>query len=140
VLNAPTVGSVLTRSRCIKQRESRGLKTQTGCPIKNFGHDRQIEMIFHSIMRLLIFIVWYNIFMNTAVNEIEHIKEILPMLPETALHELRAFTDYLADRERRRKALVERVLKAEQNPDVVECRTPEEFMQAIRNAPDDDEG
>jgi len=30
--------------------------------------------------------------------------------------------------------LVEWVLKAEQNPDVVECKTPEEFMQAILNA------
>ncbi len=77
--------------------------------------------------------------MNATANEIEHIKEILPSLSETALHELRAFTDYLADRERRRKALVERVLKAEQNPDVIECKTPEEFMQAILNAPDDDD-
>jgi hypothetical protein len=39
--------------QCV-ERESRGLKTQTGCPIENFGHDRNIEMIFHSIMRLLI--------------------------------------------------------------------------------------
>lgn len=38
--------------QCV-ERESRGLKTQTGCPIENFGHDRQIEMILHSIMRLL---------------------------------------------------------------------------------------
>lgn len=79
--------------------------------------------------------------MNSTANEIEHIKEVLPLLPVTALHELRAFTDYLVDREKRRKALVERVLKAEQNPDVVECKTPEEFMQAILNTPDDeDEG
>ena len=39
--------------QCV-ERESRRLKTKTGCPIENFGHDRQIEMIFHSIMRLLI--------------------------------------------------------------------------------------
>ncbi len=77
--------------------------------------------------------------MNTAVSEIERIKEILPMLPETALHELRAFTDYLADRERRRKALVERVLKAEREPDSVICNSVEEAMQAILNAPDDDD-
>jgi hypothetical protein len=31
-----------------------GLKTKTGCPIENFGHDRHVEMIFHSIMRILI--------------------------------------------------------------------------------------
>jgi hypothetical protein len=77
--------------------------------------------------------------MNTTVNEIDHIKEMLSMLPETALHELRTFVDYLADRERRRKELVERVLKAEQNPDTVGCRSSEEFIQAIYNAPDDDE-
>jgi rubrerythrin len=77
--------------------------------------------------------------MNTDVNELEHIKEILPVLSETALHELRAFVDYLVDRERRHKELVERVLKAEQEPDAVECKTPEEFIQAILNAPDDDD-
>jgi hypothetical protein len=37
------------------ERESSGLRTQTGCPIENFGHDRQIEIIIHSIMRLLIY-------------------------------------------------------------------------------------
>ena len=72
--------------------------------------------------------------------EISEIGEMLKMLSETARQEVRDFTAYLLDRERRHKALVERVLKAEQNPDVVECKTPEEFMQAILNAPDDDEG
>lgn len=75
-------------------------------------------------------------FMNTTANEIEHIKEILPSLSETALHELRAFTDYLADRERRRKALVEQVLKAEREPDSVICNSVKEAMQAILNTPD----
>lgn len=72
--------------------------------------------------------------------EITNIDEMLKMLPKTALREVRDFTAYLLDRERRHKALVERVLKAEQEPDMVECRTPEEFMQAILNAPEDDEG
>jgi predicted DNA-binding transcriptional regulator len=72
--------------------------------------------------------------------EISEIGEMLKMLSETARQEVRDFTAYLLDRERRRKALVERVLKAEQNPDIVECKTPEEFIQAIINAPDDDEG
>jgi hypothetical protein len=31
-----------------------GLKTKTGCPIENFGHDRHVEMIFNSVMRILI--------------------------------------------------------------------------------------
>ncbi len=72
--------------------------------------------------------------------EISEIGEMLKMLSETARQEVRDFTAYLLDRERRRKALVERVLKAEQNPDIVECKTPEEFIQAIIKAPDDDEG
>jgi predicted DNA-binding transcriptional regulator len=71
--------------------------------------------------------------------EISEIGEMLKMLSETARQEVRDFTAYLLDRERRRKALVERVLKAEQNPDIVECKTPEEFIQAIIKAPDDDE-
>lgn len=75
--------------------------------------------------------------MNTATAEIEQIKEMLPMLSETALHELRTFTDYLADRERRRKELVVRVLKAEKEPDTVACNSAEEFIQAIENAEDD---
>ncbi len=75
--------------------------------------------------------------MKTAVSEIEHIKEMLPMLSETALHELRSFMDYLADRERRRSELVERVLKAEKEPDAVICTSAEEFIKAIENAEDD---
>ncbi|MBI4685801.1 MAG: hypothetical protein HY755_11475 [Nitrospirae bacterium] len=77
--------------------------------------------------------------MSTTTKDIEHIKEMLPMLPEPALHELRTFMDYLADRERRRKKLVERVLKAEQNPDTVMCSSAEEFLQAIESAEDDDQ-
>ncbi|MDP2972831.1 MAG: hypothetical protein Q8P64_27020 [Deltaproteobacteria bacterium] len=73
-------------------------------------------------------------------SKITDIDEMLKMLPETARKEVRDFTAYLLDRERRRKALVDRVLKAEQNPDFVECKNPEEFIQAILNAPDDDEG
>ncbi|MBI1810420.1 MAG: hypothetical protein HY035_00850 [Nitrospirae bacterium] len=72
--------------------------------------------------------------MNTTVSEIDHIKEMLPVLPETALHELRTFVDYLADRERRRKELVERVLKAEKSPETIRCATPDEFIQAIMSA------
>lgn len=71
--------------------------------------------------------------------EISDIDEMLRLLPEQALHEIRDFTAYLVDRERRRKALVERVLKAEQNPDTVICNSVEEAMQAIMNAPDEDD-
>jgi rubrerythrin len=74
---------------------------------------------------------------ETTVNEIEYIKEMLPLLSETTLHELRTFMDYLADRERRHKALVKRVLEAEKNPDTIVCSTAEEFIQAIESAKDD---
>jgi hypothetical protein len=75
--------------------------------------------------------------MNIAVNELEHIKEILPVLSETALHELRAFVDYLADRERRRKELVESVLKAEQETPI-RFESAEEALQAIINESEKD--
>lgn len=71
--------------------------------------------------------------------EISDIDEMLRLLPEQALHEIRDFTAYLVDRERRRKALVERVLKAEQNPDTVTCNTPEEFIEAILSADDEED-
>ena len=70
--------------------------------------------------------------MNTATAEIEQIKEMLPMLSEASLHELRTFTDYLADRERRRRELEESVLKAEQETPV-RFKTVEDAMKAIRN-------
>lgn len=77
--------------------------------------------------------------MKTAVAEIKQIKDILSMLPESAVHEVRDFAAYLVDRERRRKKLVERVLKAEQNPDTVICSSAEEFLQAIESVEDDDQ-
>jgi hypothetical protein len=45
--------------------------------------------------------------------EISEIDEMLNMLPKTARQEVRDFAAYLLDGERRHKALVERVLKAE---------------------------
>ena len=71
--------------------------------------------------------------------EISEIDEMLLKLSEERLQEVKDFVGYLLDREKKHKAFVERVLKAEQNSDVIECKTPEEFMQAILNAPDDDE-
>lgn len=72
--------------------------------------------------------------MRTAIKEIEHIKDLLSQLPPSVVHEVRDFTTYLADRERRRKELVERVLKAEKNPETIRCATPDEFIQAIMSA------
>lgn len=77
--------------------------------------------------------------MKTAVNEVESIKEILSLLPDYAIKEVRDFAFYLADRERRRKGLVGRVLKAEEDHDSIICNSAEEAMQAIYNTPDDDD-
>jgi hypothetical protein len=70
--------------------------------------------------------------MNTTAEFIEHFKEISPVLSDAALSELRTFTDYLADREIRRRKLEESVLKAEQETPV-RFKTVEEAMQAIRD-------
>lgn len=86
----------------------------------------------------IIIILCYNDYMNTAVNKIDDIKEILSALPDSALCEVRDFACYLADRERKRRELVERVRKAEEKPDSVICNSVEEAMQAIYNTPDDD--
>jgi len=75
--------------------------------------------------------------MNTTANEIENIKELLPMLSETFLHEVKDFTQYLLEKQKKRKAFEEQVLKAEQGP-YTEYHTVEEVMQAIRNAPEDE--
>ena len=77
--------------------------------------------------------------MNTIVDEIEHLKDIVSQLPESAIREVRDFAAYLADRERRRKALVERVLKAEKEHNSVMCNSVEEAMQAILNYQDDED-
>lgn len=74
--------------------------------------------------------------MKTAANEIEHIKEILSSLPESALHEIRDFAFYLADR---RKELEEGVLKSEKAYDSIICNSVAEAMEAIYNTPDDDD-
>jgi len=72
--------------------------------------------------------------MKTVIDEVELIKDILSRLPKSALHEVRDFAASHADRERRHKELVARVLKAEQEPDTIECKSFEEFMQAIEQA------
>ena len=70
--------------------------------------------------------------MKTTIDEMEYITEILPTLSEDALREARTFVDYLADRQRRRKALVKRVLKAEKETPM-RFKTVKEAMKAIRN-------
>jgi hypothetical protein len=71
--------------------------------------------------------------------EISDIDEMILNLPEEKIQEVRDYVGYLIEKEKKRKAFEERVLKAEKEPDVVECKTPEDFIQAILNAPDDND-
>lgn len=57
---------------------------------------------------------------------------MLHKLPKKRVQQVRDFAAYLLDRERRHKALVKRVLKAEKKPDTITCNTVQEAMQAIR--------
>jgi len=68
----------------------------TGCP-PIFMIDKRTPTNYHCVMKTM---------------EISEIDEMLNMLPKTARQEVRDFAAYLLDRERRHKALVERVLKA----------------------------
>lgn len=77
--------------------------------------------------------------MNTTTTKIDNINELLAKLPEDALAEVRDFTAYLHDRERRRKAFAERILKIERESDTIECNSVEEVMQAILNAEDEED-
>jgi len=70
--------------------------------------------------------------MNTTVNEIDHIKELLPKLSEPALSEVRDFIQYILEKQKRRKAFVDRVLKAEKEIPI-RFSSVKEAMQAIRN-------
>ncbi|MBF0558839.1 MAG: hypothetical protein HQL08_08670 [Nitrospirae bacterium] len=70
--------------------------------------------------------------MAKTLDEIDRIKEILPTLSDEAVREARTFVDYLADRQRRRKALVRRVLKAEKETPI-RFKTVKEAMKAIRD-------
>jgi len=51
--------------------------------------------------------------MNTTVQEIEHINELLPKLSEPALLEVKDFVGYILEKQKKHKAFVDRVLKAE---------------------------
>ncbi|MBI3601097.1 MAG: DUF2281 domain-containing protein [Nitrospinae bacterium] len=70
--------------------------------------------------------------------EISDIDEILRKLPDERIQEVRDYAGYLLEKEKKRKAFEERVLKAEKEPGII-CNSVEEAMDAILNAPDDDE-
>ena len=62
--------------------------------------------------------------------KINEIDEMLQKLPPKQLREVRTFISYLIDKERRRKELVERVLKAEQKPPI-RFKTVEDAVKAV---------
>ena len=70
--------------------------------------------------------------MDTAIKEIEDIKEIIANLPVESVREIRDFAFYLADREQRRRKFVEEVHSAEQEPPI-RFKSVEDAMTAIRN-------
>ncbi len=74
--------------------------------------------------------------MENTATEIDRIKEMLNKLPESALAEVGDFVAFLLEKEKKRKALVESVRKAEQEPSVT-FESPEDAMQTILNAPED---
>ena len=74
--------------------------------------------------------------MENTATEIDRIKAMLNKLPGDALAEVGDFVAFLLEKEKKRKAFVERVLKVEQEPSVT-FESPEDAMQAILNAPED---
>lgn len=70
--------------------------------------------------------------------EISDIDKMILKLPEEKIQEVRDFVDFLLEKEKKRKAFEERVLKAKKGP-YIECHSVEEFMQAIYNAEDEDD-
>jgi hypothetical protein len=71
--------------------------------------------------------------MNTTVNEIDHIKEMLLKLSEERLQEVRDFIGYLLEKEKKRKAFEDRIANIEQESDTVTFDSVEDAMNAIRN-------
>jgi hypothetical protein len=71
--------------------------------------------------------------MKNTATEIEHIKEMLPLLSEADIQELRDFAAYLIYKSKKRKAFEERLDKIESESDTVAFNTVDEAMDAIRN-------
>lgn len=68
--------------------------------------------------------------MKTAANDIDAIKEMLHRLSEEGIAEVKNFTAFLIERERKRNAFVQRVLRAEQEIPI-RFDSVEEAMKAI---------
>ncbi|MBI4699308.1 MAG: hypothetical protein HY758_10520 [Nitrospirae bacterium] len=74
--------------------------------------------------------------MSSTATKRENINELLTQLSEDALAEIRDFTAYLLDRERRRKALEERVLEAEKELPI-KFETVDDAVKAVFDETED---
>ena len=68
--------------------------------------------------------------MKTATPEIEHINELLPKLSKPALIEVRDFIGYILEKQKKRKAFVDRVLKAEKETPI-RFKSVEDAVKAV---------
>ena len=79
----------------------------------------------------IIHLIIYHFIMKTI--EISDIDEMLIELPKKRIQEVRDFVGYLLDKEKKRKAFEERILKIERESDTVTFDSVEEAMNTIRN-------
>lgn len=70
--------------------------------------------------------------------QISDIDKILTKLPKKKLKAVRKYVERLLEKEKKRKTFEKRVLRAEKERGII-CNSVEEAMDAILNAPDDDE-
>lgn len=68
--------------------------------------------------------------MKTAAAGIEQIQEILPKLSGPALLEVRDFVHYILEKQKKRKAFVDRVLKAEKEAPI-RFKSAEDAVRAV---------
>ncbi len=68
--------------------------------------------------------------METTINKIDSLKEILGQLSDEKIQEVYDFAAFLAEKERKRRAFVEEVLKAEREIPI-RFESAEEALQAI---------
>ncbi len=68
--------------------------------------------------------------------EISDIDEMILKLPEEKIQEVRDYVGYLLEKEKKHRAFVKRVLKAEKEPRI-RFNSVDEAMKAIRNATKD---
>jgi hypothetical protein len=74
--------------------------------------------------------------MDTAIKEIEDIKAMLTLLSEPALQETRDFIQYLLEKQKKRKAFVDRVLKAEKETPI-RYKSVDDAVKAVFDEADD---